>query len=131
MVADDAPPNETETATINFDECQQKPAPPPSLQQQQQLQQSANDEPQQANIILTSNAIAENLAKTTKMSVIQTQPASPINQLPNAQLATADKLIIEQTVPINMKKTTSDIWYKFKHFIHRMCFCNTVHSLKT
>lgn len=38
--------------------------------------------------------------------VIQTQPASPVNQLPNPA---NDKQLIEQSTPISMKKTTSDI----------------------
>lgn len=111
MVADDAPPppppssppsNETRTATINLDECQQKPTTP------QQPTDDASTPPQQT-FILTSNTIAEQFVKTTK-EVIQMQPTAPINrQLSNVTPLAADKLIIEQTTPINMKKTTSDI----------------------
>lgn len=32
---------------------------------------------------------------------------------------------------IGAKKSATDIWYKFKHFIHRMCFCKNMHSLQT
>lgn len=96
---------------------------------------AANCDDIHAESITLTSIIDETMARTTKdihhHNVIETQP--PASQTANNQLPNpaTDKLLIEQATPISMKKSTADIWYKFKHFIHRMCFCNTIHSLKT
>lgn len=101
---------------------------------------SSFDHSSQTTSSPTTN-INDEITESTKNinPIIQTQPATsvPVNLTTTKTIDTQTQQqqnasqLIAQSATIGMTNTKSDLWYRFKHFIHQMCFCNTIHSLKT